>query len=232
MADFDAPQITPVSGPGSPEAKPAIAPDDGPGPGAIAVDAEKAKELRGAAAAATEQYLNEQPRRRGPDRTPGNRPSRRRVPVAEVGNSPPETPLPEGAPVPLEIEWENPEPTFDRRAAEALADVGIRLANDAASAIVRAIALHETGDEKLAEAAAKEVRMTEDVRRAIREGAIACAKKYAVQTKYGPEAMLIGGLCAWALPLVAAIKALKAKGRERREQLLNSTNGASGRAAA
>jgi hypothetical protein len=90
--------------------------------------------------------------------------------------------------------------------------------NDGAAAIVGAIAKKETQDNALSEEAAAAVRMSEKIETAIKQGAVLCAKKYAVRLDYAPEMMLGGGLIIWLGQVSMSIRALKAKGAELRER--------------
>lgn len=107
---------------------------------------------------------------------------------------------------------------FDEETARVLVEIALGLLNDGAAAIVGAVAKKETGDQLLAEQAAKEVRMSEKIETAVKTGAVLCAKKYAVRMDYAPEMMLFGGLIIWGGQVSLSVKALKDKGAELRAQ--------------
>jgi len=90
--------------------------------------------------------------------------------------------------------------------------IALGLLNDGAAAIVRAVAKSQTGDDQLAEQAAKAVRMTEQIHATIEKGAIACAKKYCVRLDYAPEIMFGGGMVIWLGQTGMTIKELRATG--------------------
>lgn len=164
-------------------------------------------------------HLNESKRKRGPDKKP-RKPRGNSVPLDNLVDGPGETLLEEGTPTPLAGVVEI-EPTFDEETAREMVEIGIGLLNDGASAIVRAIAKKETGDEKLAIEAGESVRMTEKIEKTVKTGAVKCAKKYAVRMDYAPEIMLGGGLVIWAGQVSMTAKALRAKGAELRERANN-----------
>lgn len=95
--------------------------------------------------------------------------------------------------------------------------IAVGLLNDGASAVVRAVALKETGDKKLAEEAGKAVVMSEKIDAAVKKGAVLCAEKYAVRMDYAPETLIFGGLLIWGGQVAMSIRALKATGAELRE---------------
>lgn len=212
--------ITPL--PSSPDAN---APGTGTDPnGAPATDPAIAlvEKLNGASATAVGQHLAESKKgrgKRGPDKSPGSRPSRAKnpVPLESLANGTTATPLAEGPPTPLTGVVDDV-PAFDEETARALVEIGCGLLNDGAAAIVRAVAKKETGDDKLADEAANAVRMSEKIEKAITTGGIQCAKKYAVRLEYAPEIMLGGGLVIWAGQVSLSVKALKAKGAEIRQR--------------
>jgi hypothetical protein len=212
---------TPISS--SPDASP---PSNGTDPNGAATNDPAialAEKLDGASASAVGQHLAESKKsnrgKRGPDRNPGSRPSRAKkpVPLDSLDNGPAATPLAEGPPTPLTGVVEDV-PAFDEETARALVEIGCGLLNDGAAAIVRAVAKKETGDDQLADEAAKAVRMSEKIEKAITTGGIQCAKKYAVRLDYAPEIMLGGGLVIWAGQVSLSVKALKAKGAEIRQR--------------
>jgi hypothetical protein len=170
------------------------------------------EKIRRLSAGAVDQHLAETPRRRG-QRGPDRGPRKPRVPLAPLDPGADTAPLAEDTADPLESPLPD-EPAFDQENAEALVEIGIGLLNDGAAAIVRAIAKRETGDDLLAEAAAKEIRMSEKIEACISAGALQCAKKYAVRLEYAPEIMLFGGLIVWGGQVRLSINALKSKGAE------------------
>lgn len=190
-----------------------------PGAGAIDPNSPLAQKLNGAAASAVDQFLagsKKRPGQRGPDQKPRKPRAKNIVPLESLGNAAPDPLLEEGTPTPLGgVVVESP--AFDEETARQVIEIGVGLLNDGASAIVRAIAKKETGDQKLAEDAAKEVRMGDKVEGAIKLGSMQCAKKYAVQTKYAPELLLGGGLVIWAGQVAASVRALKQTGAALRE---------------
>lgn len=119
--------------------------------------------------------------------------------------------------MPLEGHWEDPRPALDEATCEALADALLTILDDGAAAVVKAVALRETADAALADAASSSARMTDGVKKTVRLGAIQCAKKYAVDLHYAPELMFFGGLVVWAGQNALTIRQLKAKGRELRQ---------------
>jgi len=124
----------------------------------------------------------------------------------------------EAPPVPLELVPEG-QPAFDEKTAQQVVEIAVGLLNDAASAIVRAIAKKETGDEALADEAAESVRMDDKIATTVKAGGVACCKKYSVNLAYAPEFMLFGGLVVWAGGVVGpSVKALRAKGAELRAE--------------
>jgi hypothetical protein len=158
--------------------------------------------------------------KRGKDKRPRKLPPQcqpRGVPVEGLGNGSGDPHLAEGSPSPLFAHIPEP-PPFDEATARTLVEIGIGLLNDGAAAIVGAVAKKETGDRALADEAGKAVRMSEKVEGAIREGAVLCAKKYAVRLDYAPEMMLGGGLVIWLGQVSMSIRALKSKGSELRER--------------
>ena len=169
-----------------------------------------------AAATAVEQHLSESRGRgkRGPDKRP-RRP--RTVPLEPMGNGSAEFHRPEAPPIPLEIGWEQPPPPFDEALAESLVVVSIGILNYGAAAVIRAIAKKETGDDLLASEAAASVRMPEKIEAAVKQGALACAKKYAVRLDYAPEVMLGGGLLIWTSQILVVKRNLVEKGAALRE---------------
>lgn len=204
-------------------------PKDGPGlvvPGAGAIDPASAlaQKLDGASASAVDQHLSETKRghgQRGKDKRPRKPRAKDAVPVAEMGQGAPDALLEDATPTPLGGVVADA-PPFDEETARQVIEIGVGLLNDGAAAIVRAIAKKETGDVKLAEEAAKDVRMGERVDTTIKFGAMAVAKKYAVRMEYAPEVMLGGGLVIWAGQIMATVRALKAKGVELREPQLQA----------
>lgn len=176
-----------------------------------------AEKIQRASLGAVDQHLSEtkrKPGQRGPDKAP-RRP--RVVPLESVDAGPGETPLEEGAAVPLGG-WVDSQPAFDEETAKQIIEIALGLLNDGAGAVIRAIAKKETGDEKLADEAAASVRMSEKIEGTIKTGAVACARKYAVNMAYAPEIMLGGGLVIWAGQVTMTGRALKAKGAELRER--------------
>jgi hypothetical protein len=153
--------------------------------------------------------------KRGPDKYPRRR--RNTVSLDEVDNGTADFHAPEAPPVPLETSWEQPAPPFDEALAESLVGVAIGLLNDGASAVIRAIAKKETGDDQLASEAAASVRMPEKIEAAVKQGALACAKKYAVRLDYAPEVMLCGGLVIWGGQFLVVKKSLVEKGAALRD---------------
>jgi hypothetical protein len=107
---------------------------------------------------------------------------------------------------------------FDEETCRQVVEIAVGLLNDGAAAVIRAIAKRETGDEKLAEEAAQSVRMSEKIEGTVKTGAIACARKYAVNMAYAPELMLGGGLIIWGGQITMTSRALKAKGAELRQR--------------
>jgi len=161
-----------------------------------------------------DQHLAESTKRGRGERGPDKRARKPRgIPLEGLDPRPGETPLEDGTPTPLEPLLEA-EPAFDEETARALVEIGVGLLNDAAGAIVRAVAKKETGDDQLADAAAQEIRMSEKIDSCISKGAVACAKKYAVRLDYAPEFMLLGGLVVWGGQVSLSVKTLKAKGAE------------------
>jgi len=132
-----------------------------------------------------------------------------------MGNGTGEASLEEGSPAPLGG-FVDAQPTFDEETCRQVVDIACGLLNDGASAVIRAIAKRETGDEKLAEEAAQSVRMAPKIESTVKIGAVACARKYAVKMAYAPEMMLGGGLLIWAGQVAMTGRALKAKGAELR----------------
>lgn len=210
--------LPPVStAPEIPATPPASGAPTQPAPtGGVAGQLDLAEKLLRSSAGAVDQFLGESKKRRG-ERGPDKRPrAKKAVPVAQMGGSTDDALLAEGAPAPLGGVLVEPAP-FDEETARQVIEIGIGLLNDGASAIVRAIAKKETGDEKLAESAAKEVRMTEKIDACVRLGALQCAKKYAVRMEYAPELMLGGGLVIWAGQVAMSVRTLRAAGAALRE---------------
>lgn len=87
--------------------------------------------------------------------------------------------------------------------------------NNVAGVIVRGAAMKWTGDKQLAEDADKAARMTEKVYEKCREGAIMCARKYAVSIEYAPELILGAGLLGWLGALAAQVKMLREIGKNK-----------------
>ena len=137
--------------------------------------------------------------------------------MGSMGNGTGEALLEEGTPSPLGGVV-SVEPAFDAETAREMVEIAVGLLNDGASAVIRAIAKKETGDDVLAEEAAKDVRMSEKIENAVKIGAVKCAEKYAVRLDYAPELMLGGGLVIWAGQVSLQAKALKSKGAEIRER--------------
>jgi hypothetical protein len=195
---------------------PPAAPDSGTTPGSN-LSAEEAQRVQRAALGAVEQHVAESRRsrgQRGPDKKP-RAPRRPAVPLDPVGNGAGQAPLAEDPPQPLEVDWET-EPAFDEKLALEMVQIAVGLLNDGCSAIVRAVAKNETGDEVLAEEAAKSVRMTEKIESAVTKGAVLCAKKYSVRLDYAPEIMFGGGLVVHLGQAAMVVRQLKATGRELR----------------
>ncbi len=190
--------------------------DSGGTVGAIP-DPQSLPSIERASAIAVEQHLSESRGRgkRGPDKRPRRRAA---VPLDNLANGAGDPFVAEAPPVPLEAGWQLPAPTFDEETAIALVEVAIGLLNDGASAVIRAIAKKETGDDLLAAEAAASARMPEKIEAAVKKGALECAKKYAVRLDYAPEVMLGGGLLIWAGQLLVVKKSLVEKG-----QLLRAT---------
>lgn len=190
---------------------------DGAGTATNDGDAAHAARVLRASASAVDQHLSESKKSRG-QRGPDKRPRKARgVPLESLGNGTVETPLEESPPEPLGGIVES-QPAFDEETARTLVEISVGLLNDGASAIIRAIAKKETGDDKLAEEAAQSVRMSEKIETTVKAGGLACAKKYAVNMAYAPELMLGGGLVIWAGQVTMTGRALRAKGAELRQR--------------
>lgn len=112
---------------------------------------------------------------------------------------------------------------FDEATAKTLVELSIGLMNDGASAIVRAIAKKETGDNALADEAAKSVVMSAKIVETVTKGGVECARKYAVRMDYAPEMMLFGGLAIWAGQVSLACRALRATGADIRAKKKSNT---------
>jgi hypothetical protein len=179
---------------------------DGAGAEANVKDAGFTARILRASAGAVDQHLSEAPRKRGQSIKPG-------VPLESVGAGTDEARLEEGTPAPLGGVVAAV-PAFDEETTRKVVQIGIDLLNDGAAAIVRAVAKKETGDVTHAEEAAQSVRMSEKYRDTIEFGAIACARKYAVNMAYAPEMMLGGGLVLWLGQISLVIRAEKLKGAE------------------
>ena len=206
------------AGPTPPQAiLPPAAPSDGVGTPGTDGNPGLAEKIERAAAGAVDQYLAQAPKKtrgkRGPDKGP--RKPRESVPVAPLDEGPSVALLEEGTAIPLAPFVEEPA-AFDEETARELVEIGLGLLNDGAAAIVRAVAKNQTGDEKIADEAGQQVRMSEKIEASVRKGAVACAKKYAVRLDYAPEMMLGGGLVIWAGQVAMSVRALKAKGAELR----------------
>lgn len=176
----------------------------------------KAESILRASAGAVRQHLDETGPKRGKawgtqNFEPGSGAD------SPLGDSADPALLAEGAPAPLQSVVEAP-PAFDEEMAKKVVGIAIDLLNDGAAAVVRAVAKKETGDMTHANEAADSVRMSEKYRETIEFGAIACARKYAVNMAYAPEMMLGGGLVLWLGNVAMVIKAEKAKGAELRER--------------
>lgn len=222
MADTDTTNATlPAPGAETPPASPNQQGTLAPGEGATVLPADLAEKIERASSAAVDQHLSASPKKsrgqRGPDKKPRKPRATNGVPLENLGNGTSEAHLEDATPAPLGGFVET-EPAFDEETARQVLDIGLGLLNDGASAIVRAIAKKETGDEKLASEAADAVRMSEKIDAAVRTGGLLCAKKYAVRMEYAPEMMLGGGLVIWAGQILASVRALKAKGAELRER--------------
>ena len=182
---------------------------DGTGAASNVFNAGQAESLKRASAGAVDQHLAESTSKRGAKR-PG-------VFIASMGDGTGETPLGEAPPEALGGGVVGV-PSFDEETARKVVEIAIDLLNDGAAAIVKAIAKKETGDLAHAEEAAQSVRMSERYRETIEFGAIACARKYAVNMAYAPEMMLGGGLVLWLGQIALVVKAERAKGAEIRER--------------
>jgi len=204
--------------PTTPDAPPTPAPPapapDATGTGAAAVEPGLAEKIERAASGAVDQHLAESKKSRG-QRGPDKKPRKPRVSFPGLDNGAPASPMAEGAPAPLDPVWDAA-PAFDEATASALVNIAVNLLNDGAAAIVRAVAKKETGDDALANEAAKSVRMAGEIENSVKKGALECCKKYAVRLDYAPEIMLGGGMVVWAGQVGMTIKDLKAKGRELR----------------
>lgn len=223
LADAQTPRETPES-PGSPPPSAVASPAaDGSGAGGGVVPPDLFARIERASAGAVEQHVADTAKRgRGrPKGSTGKMPARlpngKFVPRAGVAPAPGAAPLDE-IPTPL-VSPDVPAPApFDREAAGALVEIGVGLLNDMAGAIVRAVAMKETGDKALAEDAAKSVQMSEKISGAVKLGAVQCAEKYAVRMDYAPETLLFGGLIIWGGQVTLSIRSLKATGAELREK--------------
>lgn len=170
-----------------------------------------------ASADAVGQHIAETTRRpgqRGPDKSPRKA---RGFSVESLGNGAGEPSLAEASPEPLGGVMVDA-PAFDEATTKKVVEIGIDLLNDGAAAVVRAIAKKQTGDAAHAEEAAQSVRMSEKYRETIEFGAVACARKYAVNMAYAPEMMLGGGLVLWLGQIALVVRAEKAKGAELRQR--------------
>lgn len=203
-------------------------PDHGLGTGTNEPDTTLLEKIRRASDVAVEQFQSESKKsrgQRGPDKKPRKIRPKNGVPMDGLGVGADPALGPQGPPEPLEG-WGVADPPFDDKTAETLVEIATGLLNDGAAALVRAVAKKETGDQVLADAAAKEVRMSQKIEACVKRGAVECAKKYAVRLDYAPEVMLGGGLLLWAGQLSMSIQALKAKGKElRAETAKNANNG-------
>lgn len=200
---------------------------NGGGAGGDAGDAQFLENLQRASAGAVEQHIAESPepkRGRGrPRKTPARLPDGRFVPKnpAPLGHAA-AAPGVDEIPAPL-LSGDVPggasdAPPVDAEEINALVEIGCGLLNDGACAIVRAVAMRETGDKALADGAAKEVAMSDKVEAAIKKGAQLCARKYAMRAEYAPEMILFGGLIIWCGQISLSVRALKAKGAELRAE--------------
>lgn len=196
----------------APTGQPANPANDGAGTPTTDGSTALAQSIQRASAGAVDQHLSET--RKRPDKAARKLGGSAGAPL---GNGSGEAPLAEGTPEPLGGVVVAV-PAFDEESAKALVEIAVGLLNDGASAIVRAIAKKETGDEKLAEEAAQSVRMADKVESTVKLGAVLCAKKYAVNMAYAPELMLCGGLVIWGGQVTVTAKALRAKGAELRQQ--------------
>lgn len=193
--------------------------NDGGGAGTNEPEAGLLEKISRAGDAAVDQFLSESKKsrgQRGPDKKPRRLRTKNGVSMEGLGDGADPALGPEGSPEPLEG-WGASDPPFDAATAATLVDIATGLLNDGAAALVRAVAKKETGDQALADAAAKEIRMSEKIEACIKRGAIDCAKKYAVRLDYAPEIMVAGGLLLWAGQVSMSVQALKTKGKELRE---------------
>jgi len=183
---------------------------DGAGTEGVFADPKLAERIGRASAGAVDQHLAESP--------PGKRgQSFGKLPVGGMGDGADPASVEEGTPAPLGGVLAS-QPAFDEETTRQVIEIALGLLNDGASAVIRAIAKRETGDDKLADEAANSVRMTEKIEGTVKTGALACARKYAVNMAYAPEIMLGGGLIIWGGQVTMTGRALKAKGEELRQR--------------
>ena len=141
------------------------------------------------------------------------------VPMVNLADGTSEAPLEEAPPTPLEP-WVEADAPFD----EALAREGVETVRDFLSdiggAIVRAVALHQTGDAVLADTSAKDIAMSGSLAERFDKNGVRVAKKYNAQglLKYLPEFALLACFVAWGKTVSGTVGVLKAKGAELRKR--------------
>ena len=154
---------------------------------------------------------------RGPDKHP-RRKNGRKLPVADLGESPGASPLAENSTLRHEDIFPYQPPAFDAVFAETLVNGVMEMLNEGASALLSGVALKEIGDSALAKEIGEKARMTEATAKAVKLGALETLKKYSVDLSYGPEVMLFGGLIIWGGGNMILLKRIKQQGAERRAQ--------------
>lgn len=155
-------------------------------------------------------------------RRPRGRPRKNPLPVGAMGNGPGAAPMGQSSPQLVPVDFEtNSAPTaaasFDAEAAEALIDGIICGLNDFAAYFQRNAALTWLADSTIADAVAAGARMSEKVEKTIKAGAMACARKYAVDLEYAPELTLFGGLALWTGGNYLAYKRIIEQGKKMRQ---------------
>ena len=119
--------------------------------------------------------------------------------------------FPSNDPFSLEYQPDPAPPILDDKTLEFLAEGLTGLLEDIGVGLVRRVALSETKDAALAKEASKCGEMSERTRKLIVHGAVECAKKYGMDTEYGPEACLIGGIGFYSIGIALAVRELKSK---------------------